>query len=699
MERNKTKHISKVAFSRIRDTDAQWFQGELPLNPGLVAIKGNKGSGKTALADILALLGNTHIEGQYFSFLNKERFLAPRLRWGEGFQGTISWLSGQQNTRLFADSPDKAKPELVKYIPQNYLESICSEVKERGQTKFNKELMDVIYSHVTDADRLESHSLDELIAYRTAQIEKRIRRITDQLTLANQRVASLEEQATEEFRASVQAQLDQRLLELDVHDSTKPAEVLKPQDDLAAQEQVTKLTHQLAELQVRMDETAQKLEQARDRDRVATSRMAAADKLLARIRNFEAEYETFLSDSRQDIDTLGLDVSKLVSVTLDVEPIMSVRHGDEVEQKTVRASLDPDDHGSLPRLLSQVEEESKQLREQLDEPNRKYQEYLQALRAWEDIRLAIDGSGDDLDSVQGLQKQLSWLDQLPSEIEGAKRKREEILHDIFALKEQVLAEYRQLYRPVHDFIRQENHTDLKFAASITVEGLTNTLLEMIHQGRVGSFYGQEGRKRLEEMVGAADFTSVGGVSQFISQVLDALNHDLRDVNGREVAISSQLLQGLQPTDVYNYLFGLSYLQPQFELLGQNKPLDHLSPGERGVMLLIFYLLLDKRDVPLIIDQPEENLGNQTIATTLVPLVQKAKARRQVIMVTHNPNPAVVCDADQVIHASLDKSDGNRVIYKAGSLEEPMVAQTVVDVLEGTKPAFDLRDAKYSVLEH
>ena len=83
---------------------------------------------------------------------------------------------------------------------------------------------------------------------------------------------------------------------------------------------------------------------------------------------------------------------------------------------------------------------------------------------------------------------------------------------------------------------------------------------------------------------------------------------------------------------------------------------------------------------------------------MVPAIKEARERRQIIIVTHNPNLAVVCDADQVIHAHLDKTDGNRVTYTSGALEEPKIAQHIVDVLEGTKPAFDLRDAKYGVLD-
>jgi predicted ATPase len=123
-------------------------------------------------------------------------------------------------------------------------------------------------------------------------------------------------------------------------------------------------------------------------------------------------------------------------------------------------------------------------------------------------------------------------------------------------------------------------------------------------------------------------------------------------------------------------------------------MDELSPGEKGTLLLIFYLLIDKRDNPLIIDQPEENLDNHTVYDILVPCLREAHNKRQVIIVTHNPNLAIVCDADQIIHCSIDKTQKNRVTYVGGAIENPKINRLTIDVLEGTRPAFDHRDSKY-----
>ena len=56
--------------------------------------------------------------------------------------------------------------------------------------------------------------------------------------------------------------------------------------------------------------------------------------------------------------------------------------------------------------------------------------------------------------------------------------------------------------------------------------------------------------------------------------------------------------------------------------------------------------------------------------------------------------AVVCDAEQIIHADLDKKNNYAMRYETGAIENPSINRAIVDVLEGTMPAFDNRDSKY-----
>jgi predicted ATPase len=177
--------------------------------------------------------------------------------------------------------------------------------------------------------------------------------------------------------------------------------------------------------------------------------------------------------------------------------------------------------------------------------------------------------------------------------------------------------------------------------------------------------------------------------------MDHLTHDRRvGGTGKEVRVGDQLLRGESIVELYDFIFGLDYLTPRYALRMGDKELGQLSPGEKGSLLLIFFLLVDNSDIPLIVDQPEENLDNETVFHLLVPCIKEAKQRRQIIIVTHNPNLAVVCDAEQVIHAHESRKGPKRIIYTSGSIENPDINRKILDVLEGTRPAFENRESKY-----
>ena len=55
---------------------------------------------------------------------------------------------------------------------------------------------------------------------------------------------------------------------------------------------------------------------------------------------------------------------------------------------------------------------------------------------------------------------------------------------------------------------------------------------------------------------------------------------------------------------------------------------------------------------------------------------------------------MVCDAEQIIHAFINRANRNQVIYTMGAIEAPELNRHVIDVLEGTRPAFDNRGSKY-----
>jgi DNA repair exonuclease SbcCD ATPase subunit len=120
-----------------------------------------------------------------------------------------------------------------------------------------------------------------------------------------------------------------------------------------------------------------------------------------------------------------------------------------------------------------------------------------------------------------------------------------------------------------------------------------------------------------------------------------------------------------------------------------KDASDLSRGQKCTALLP--ILLARRDNPLIIDQPEDNLDNHFIFETVVNAVQRMKKRRQMIFITHNANIPVLAEAELVLVMSSDGRVG--VIEKRGTVDE--CREEIIDLLEGGREAFELRSKRYA----
>jgi hypothetical protein len=700
-----TKSIDQISFKRDASagSKAKWFSGSVPFNAGLVAVIGKKGSGKSALADVIGLLGDAQTR-EDFSFLTVNRFLDPRHSFGRYFESSITWRSGDVETRTLDAEGDPNLPERVKHIPQNYLEKICEEIRDSSApTLFDKELEGVIFSHVPRADRLGRVSLEDLFRHTTEETEARIKLLRQKLALLNREYVELRRSISPEAKKRLTAELEKRQGELEAHRKAKPVEVLDPSQAKSSTPESSQAEKELSEVVSLIEMLDQGAVELRKQEEHAKLRRVAIERILARIENLGTTVEDFYAQSADDADLLKVDPKQLVSVTTDSSSLLALRDQIDQEIDEFAVALDQDRDGSAARQRTDASKRADDLRKKLAEPQRRHQEYRRALANWKKQEGEIEGSSDDPKSVKGLEARISDLERIPERANGKRGERDALMREIFAAKTELLDSYRELYLPVQQFMVDhevaQEVSALSFDAVIAVDGLEDGILDMIHQGRRGSFQGeQEGRERLRALIRSHDFSTADGVAAFLDDFGENLARDQRTGTGSTMRIEDQLMRGVTTENLYDFLFGLAYLKPRFKLLWRGKPLDQLSPGERGTLLLIFYLLIDREDVPLVIDQPEENLDNETVAELLVPAVKHAKNRRQIVLVTHNPNLAVVCDADQVIHASIDKADGNRVTYTSGAIEDPKITKLIVDVLEGTKPAFDLRDAKYEVLD-
>ena len=131
--------------------------------------------------------------------------------------------------------------------------------------------------------------------------------------------------------------------------------------------------------------------------------------------------------------------------------------------------------------------------------------------------------------------------------------------------------------------------------------------------------------------------------------------------------------------------------PRIELLdgGVYKDSLTLSTGQKCTAILPI-LLMDNEN-PLLVDQPEDNLDNRFIYTTVVKRIREMKHRRQLVFVTHNPNIPVLGDAEKVFVLSSTGASASKA--KEGTVDQ--CKDEVVMLLEGGEEAFRERKKRYN----
>jgi len=138
---------------------------------------------------------------------------------------------------------------------------------------------------------------------------------------------------------------------------------------------------------------------------------------------------------------------------------------------------------------------------------------------------------------------------------------------------------------------------------------------------------------------------------------------------------------------------LTYQTPnKFTILYRGKELRHHSLGQRASALILFVLGQKENDV-IIIDQPEDDLDNQTIYEDVIKLIRQMKPEVQFIFATHNPNIPVLGDAE-LVHACSFIDDRGTVC--SGSVDNHDTQKIIVKIMEGGKEAFDRRKEIYQI---
>lgn len=700
-DQDATRFITELRIDHVagyKGNNGSWFKDVLiPFNPELTAIIGNKGSGKSAVADILGLLGESR-QSEHFSFLtDKTQNRKFRQKgFAENFLGTLTWASGAKPEKRLDQDVDLRKPEVVKYLPQNYFESLTNEIEVKA---FREEIEEVVFSHVEESDRMGRSTFSELEELKTAQSKSDISSLKVRLRELNIEIVELEEQANPTTKAALEEQLKQKKEEYRVLEASKPSEVAKPEgesdEQKAIADQIEKVRQSQSELELQGKDAVERLSSFK-------SDLVGLSDIKETVTGLDSQIKNSKEELRASCKRFGLDVDAIVTHQINTTTIdekitatsSAIKKLEADNNLTITDETDLTSLVSVPDLRRAhqfLSEKLKGLQETLSAPQRRYQRYVQALSDLTAKMTAVMGEDESPKpgTIKDIENRIRYIENdLAARLDAKRADRDDIARSIFEAKTKVRAFYEALKSSVEERLETVRSDEFEVtidASFVSMHEFPERFFELVNQASSGPFRGTaQGEAELESRMADTDWNDVESVLVFAKGIIEALRTE--DV-GKQVKDIKRL---------YDLLFSLEYFDARYELRLGGKNLNQLSPGEKGLLLLVFYLHLDKEKTPLIIDQPEDNLDNDSIFSVLARCIRQAKKSRQVILVTHNPNLAVGADAEQILYVSLDKAAGYKFSYESGSIENPRINDVIVKILEGSKPAFVQRRLKYQI---
>lgn len=653
-------------------TGAPWLRvSTVPLNPGLVAIIGPKGSGKTALADFIGRATGVQISDGA-SFLAKADELlggaTVHVTWANETRGPSAPLALPQ----FDEAEDRLPS--VRYLSQQFVERLCS---SHGMSdELLREIESVVFQAVPEDERMEAATFGDLRTLRLEQVSRvryaKIRRMSE----LSEAIA-----VDEDKKAKVES-LKKALADwaAKVKEAEKAMAALLPRekkDAVARQERVQRAIR----------ERTGRLEQLKAAESLAKALPEDVEELRL---HWERDFKQLevrnaaLPLSASDWQTLRPSYSdQTANILRRVQSAIATQIRD-LQSGSPGSTPDPTNVEALP--LSVLRELDQALTKELGvekDRARQYGEHQRNIAKWQREVTAAEAKVKD---AEGAVERIGVAIVERRALYGA-------VFDLFVREKALLEE---LYEPLKSRLASEAepHGQLEFYVRRTVdlERWVATGEALLDLRKAGAFQGRGALRKVAEatLLSAWSTGDAAAVGAAMDRFRQEYGQDLVTMLKPE-ASRRALGEWVSSTDHISLAYGIRY---------QGADLTKLSPGMRGIVLLMLYLAIDRWDErPLVVDQPEENLDPQSVYEQLVAYFRIAKQRRQVILVTHNPNLVVNTDADQVIVAAAvrEKPDELPVItYTSGGLEDAEIRAAVCRILEGGERAFRERERRYAL---
>lgn len=660
----------------------------IELNPGLVAIIGARGSGKTALADMIAL-GCDAMPDR----LSQASFLSRAQELLQGASVSLKWHTGAPTERNLDRSSDwiAEKYPRARYLSQQFVEELCS---AHGMTdSLLREIERVIFESHPLSDRDGAIDFEELLSLKATRFRDARIREEESLADISERISTDLEKDRQITAIKKQVDEKTKLIERYTTDRGK----LLGNGSEARVQRLAKLNDAAEKVRGYLRCFANQEQSILSlKDEVGNLRTHQAPEALRRTRDRHKasglkpdDWNPFLLDYKGDVDDLLskhlVDAQKGICHWKGTPPASIIDPNEALIADDVKMTDLP-----LALLEAEIARIEKLVSVDRDTANR----FAALSKKITEENTGIDRLKARLADCEGAKERIATLRQ---EREDAYER----VFDAIVSEESVLFE---LYKPLMTRLNKAESTLGKLSFSVSRQAdiihwadVGEQLLDLRVQG---SFKGRGTLHQLAEKSLKSIWET--GDPKTVSVAMEKFLNDNRNalLEHSPVPKADQANYREWAKKLAKWLYGTEHIVIHYSIDYDGTDIRKLSPGTRGIVLLLLYLALDDGDDrPLIIDQPEENLDPKSIFDELVGLFLAAKQKRQVILVTHNANLVVNTDADQIIVASAGPHQPGQlpsITYMAGGLESAYIRKAVCNILEGGERAFQERAKRLRV---
>ena len=669
--------------------DAVWAATpDIPLNPGLVTVIGARGSGKTALAELIVAGCDAvplPLEG------NKQSFLWRAREFLEDVAVQVRWAAGPADERSIADATEDNifQVRRAQYLSQQFVDRLCS--SDGVSDELLREIERVVFDSHSVSTRDGATDFDALLDLRAAR--HREARSRDETALINLSDRIGEEIEKTKSVATLQKQIVERDQSLARTTQERAALVKKGDAQTAARLTEVSAAAETVRSYVRHF-SVQEQQLLTLQDEVADYRRNQSPERLRRLQT------KFGSSGLKDTDwhPFGTDfvgkVEELLADRLQKARASGASWKGVPADPAVPPAPLPSDCELARQPLAILEREILRLGQIINVDRATQDKFTQLTN-----RMTSEG-----DLAKGLKERLADANGAAQRREALIAERTTAYRNVFS---SLIAEERvlnDLYAPIKARLEAAPGTLGKL--SFTVRRVANVQQwarageAFVDLRKAGPF---KGRGTLLEL--ADEHLRRAWLSGTAEEVSDAMRafrtaHDQVLLASSRVSEADPAAHRAWLRAFAKWLYSTDHISVQYSVRYDGTDIRNLSPGTRGIVLLLLYLALDQSDDrPLIIDQPEENLDPKSIFDELVPLFAQAKLQRQVIMVTHNANLVINTDADQIIIAEAGTHMPGAmppISYRSGGLDEEDIRKRVCAILEGGEDAFKERARRLRV---